>query len=83
MGWNLTFPRPDCPYINLKLPALYFRSLRNVFDLLRYIARPYVQRVVNRITISYYTYWSVTAAMASISLPPDYCALNHYLLPPG
>src|ERR1700722_2128878 len=61
---------PPCPIIHsnriglepdLPLTRLFtfcFRSSRNVFDLLCYIARSYI---LNRVTISYYTYSSVTA----------------------
>src|SRR2546429_399031 len=47
---------PDCLYS-------VSCSLRNVFDFLRYIVRLYVHRILNRITISYYTYSSVTCAV--------------------
>jgi len=45
---------------NFQTVCTLFRPLHNVFDLLRYIARLYVHRVPNRITISYYTYSSVS-----------------------
>ena len=44
------------PELPPRLFPLCFRSSRNVFGLLRYIARPYVHRILKRITISYYTY---------------------------
>jgi hypothetical protein len=56
---------PDLPLT--KLPVhnppdcfpLCFRSSRNVFDLLRYIARSYVYRILIELLV-YYTYSSAT-----------------------
>ena len=62
-GLESDMPRTRLPVHKPKTACALFRSLGNVFDLLRYKARPCVHRVLNRITISYYTYSSVTACL--------------------
>ena len=50
------------PVYNPKLPALCSRSSRNAFDPLLYIARSYVDRILNRITSVCCVYSSITVA---------------------
>lgn len=43
-----------------RLPVHILAVTQHIFDPLRYIARSYVHRVLNRLPISYYTYSSIT-----------------------
>jgi hypothetical protein len=57
-GLEPNLPPDSTAYITSTLSALYFHFLRNVFDLLRYIARSYVERIPNRITYPFHLQFS-------------------------